>query len=124
MPVTEYDTDLRLAEYFLVVDFTAVCVAVDHHRDPVLGKCICNCLLADINDVFRLKRGVRYAATAQVLRQVVAGRQGQGEEQSLPHRAACPAPETLVGAIMRAQLITVRDQHPGIVEFDDGRCFE
>ena len=66
-------------------------------------------------------RGVRLAARARLLREILARQSGKARKRRCQPRARTAAAQRLVGVIIGAQCIPMRQEHAFAVEFDDRR---
>jgi hypothetical protein len=95
-------------------------VAVDHAAHGKRPKALLNGGRVDVHDLLDDARGVRLTAGARLMRQALAGRERQAEEAALPLARAHAAAQRLIGVIVGAQRIAMRQEHAFPVELDDG----
>jgi len=121
VPGAEHDAARRPAVELELMHCRPVRVAVYQGGDGTGAQCRVDCHLIRVHDCTRSALGVALAALAGLFGQAAPQRQRQGQEASLPARAANHATQQLIGPIGGAQRIAVRDQHRLAVQIDDQR---
>src|SRR5437879_1273367 len=124
VPGAEHDALCRTALGLDVMHARAVRVPVDHAPHPGGPKRRGHRGGIHVHDVGYRARGVPPAAGARLIRQQLAVRARQGEEALLPVAAAHQAAQLLIGMIVGAQRIAVREQHLLAIELRHHRIGE
>src|SRR6202047_2857538 len=124
VPGAEHDALRRAAIGLEIMYARAVGVPVDHAPPPGGPKRRGHRVGIHVHDVGYRARGVPAAAGARLIGEQLPVRARQGEEALLPIPAAHHAAQLLVGMIVGAQRIAVREQHPLAVELRHHRIGE
>jgi len=124
VPRAQHDTPRRCAVEIELVHTRAMRVAVNQQSHAAGAHGGRHRGGLDVHDVGGGAAGVATAAVAGPLRETAPHAQGQFEEAPLPARIPHQGAQHLVGAIGRAERITVREQGALAVEIDEHRIDE
>ncbi len=121
IPIGQYPAFAPAAVDLQHVALRPVRVAVHQRRHARLAEQRLDGIAVDVHDLGGLGLVGGHALAARLLRQGQSFRDGAAEEISLPCRVAHHRAELLVGLVVRAQLIAVRQQDIAVVGCQQGR---
>src|SRR5215469_16992217 len=119
VPGAEHDTLCRLTIELEIVDARPVSMTVNQAADAGGTEGRRDRLRIDVHDVGHGARGVSATPRPGLVRELLAMRARQREEAPLPGGLAHDAAQLLIGVIVGAQRIAMRDQHALTIELRD-----